>query len=647
MLTINGKNPETITIGGNAVESIAIQGEIVWQIGADITPYFFIRNEYQGANTISITKHADSQGNYPSTGASMEYSYDKDTWNPVSFSGDVCSIPIANYHDIVYLRSSDGFSEFRYTPAWYSLDCSGEFIAGGDIKTLLDYTDSTINTIPECAFYKMFAGSNTIQSVSTLHFYGITTIEQYGLQSMFYDSSLTTSFDLPDLVTLEMSAMSSCFEDCTALNTVPNMPYLSVLGGSAMSYCFSGCIQITSAPMMQHVASLGSGSLMAAFQNCTALTTGPDFHNLTHIGQSALFGAFEGSGLAVMPDFTSVNRIDLYGMRRTFAGCHSLTTGFEMPLLDTINQSVFEECFDACDALVTPPVLEGVRVVAQDGMKYMFKGCSALQEGMQLKDITTIYSGQGVGGMNHLYDSCTSLNKAWAPTPAVWNTDAMEDWLYGVAATGVVMKDNNLTIPLNSTSGVPTGWTTQSNTYNELAYIHNRNMASNPNWDLLIDTGIYFTQNTSWRIKYQWKGYTNGNVVAGRYPNNDSQDWRYFDHQAYHTYDIMGSRLEGGSLVNGVDYDITCSNNAIYDNINQTYIRQGTAQTIGSLIQGYTVGVDATSIWLKSFEVFDDNGNTVFNGVAAEVEGVYGLWDSVSNQLVTNPSMNLTGEPLT
>lgn len=644
-LTINGKNPETITIGGNAVESIAIQGEIVWAVGADITPYFFIRNEYQGANTISITKHADSQGNYPSTGASMEYSYDKDTWNPVSFSGDVCSIPIANYHDIVYLRSSDGFSEFRYTPAWYSLDCTNGFIAGGDIKTLIDYTDSTINTIPECAFYKMFTGSNTIQSVSTLHFYGITTVDQYGMQEMFYDTSLTTSFDLPDLVTLGMSAMKSCFENCPSLNTVPNMPYLTVLGDNSMTNCFTDCTSITNAPLLQRIASLGSGSLMNAFRNCSSLTTGPDFHNLTHIGQSALYSAFEGSGLAVMPDFTSVNRIDLYGMRRTFAGCHSLTTGFEMPLLDTINQSVFEECFDACDALVTPPVLEGVRVVAQDGMKYMFKGCSALQEGMQLKDITTIYSGQGVGGMNHLYDSCTSLNKAWAPTPSTWNTDAMENWLNDVAATGVVLKDNDLTIPLNSTSGVPTGWTTMSNTYTPLAYIHRTNLVGSDESNYFINTGISPTQNSSFRVKFMYKGIQTGGIFCGSQGTSDSNDWRFFRTGGSCYYDLGGGRWSGHNQLDQIDWDLTFGNNYIYDNINQVYWMQGVTQHPTFPMPDFIINLNP--LWWKSIEVFDDNGNTVFNGVAAEVEGVVGLWDNVSNQLITCVGSDVTGEPLT
>ena len=51
----------------------------------------------------------------------------------------------------------------------------------------------------------------------------------------------------------------------------------------------------------------------------------------------------------------------------------------------------------------------------------------------------------------------------YAPNVSTWVTSATvyTNWLYGVAATGIVHKPSGLTIPTDTTSGVPTGWTTQ------------------------------------------------------------------------------------------------------------------------------------------------------------------------------------------
>lgn len=86
-----------------------------------------------------------------------------------------------------------------------------------------------------------------------------------------------------------------------------------------------------------------------------------------------------------------------------------------------------------------------------------FRNCNNLTTCLDLSSITNITS----NSMKETYSGCSSLNLAIAPNINTWDTGYTNSWLSGVAASGVVMKPSTLTIPTDSTSGVPTGWTTQ------------------------------------------------------------------------------------------------------------------------------------------------------------------------------------------
>lgn len=94
------------------------------------------------------------------------------------------------------------------------------------------------------------------------------------------------------------------------------------------------------------------------------------------------------------------------------------------------------------------------------GMSGSFADCPSLTTTPDLRNITRAVN----GSTYYLFRNCTSLNTVIAPNLANWNEDGysynFQNWLYGVAPTGiVVINPNTINVPLNSPNGIPSGWT--------------------------------------------------------------------------------------------------------------------------------------------------------------------------------------------
>ena len=165
-----------------------------------------------------------------------------------------------------------------------------------------------------------------------------------------------------------------------------------------------------------------------------------------------------------------------------------------------------------------------------------------------------------------------------------------------------------------------------------------------------INTGIYPTTATTFRVKGLGKGLSAGYELVGFDLNDagEESDYRLF---CYSTsgeilgFDWYSERITNenwGGLTDGKGIDFTCSNYQVYDNINETVLLSGSPQS--NMQQGIPIYVNVASWWLKGLEIWE--GNTkVFDGVAAYDEnGNVGLYDSVSNALVTNENLTLVYE---
>lgn len=185
---------------------------------------------------------------------------------------------------------------------------------------------------------------------------------------------------------------------------------------------------------------------------------------------------------------------------------------------------------------------------------------------------------------------------------------------------------------------------TQQGNVHYVSYIHTTSMSWNLNNN--INTGIYASTDTEIRVRYMGKGY-NVDRIAGFAPNEgatDSTDFRLFYYQNG-ALDVMNQRktglLSGGIMVNNTVYDFTFGNNYVYNNLTSTEIYRGTTQS--TMNTGAPIRVDVGGLWLNEIEI-KKGGVVVFDGKAAEDNGIIGLYDEVSGQMAYNSNLTMAYE---
>ena len=134
-----------------------------------------------------------------------------------------------------------------------------------------------------------------------------------------------------------------------------------------------------------------------------------------------------------------------------FDGCASLTKAPVLPAT-TLAQYCYDSMFVNCQSLTEAPALP-VTTLALSCYGSMFRGCQSLTKAPVLPATTLAPNCYYM-----MFYQCYSLKevRVSATTTAQF---ALDNWLYGVSATGDFYCDPNATIfPKDSASGIPKGW---------------------------------------------------------------------------------------------------------------------------------------------------------------------------------------------
>jgi hypothetical protein len=239
----------------------------VVRVFPDPSDYFYIKNESLEENQVGLFLFStDVLENM-----NLEYSFDKVNWTRVISDIPYIYIPADSY---VYLRNTSG----TFSNQNGNVIAPHENISiGGDIRTLLDYTDvGGVLTIPQNGFYKLFAFQNdsTLTDISNLSFGGITTVGDYGMSDIFQGCSLlTTAPDLSSLTSVGTYGMSNMFRGCSLLTTAPDLSSLTSVGEYGMAYMFEDCSSLTTGSDLRHLTSVGEYGLAQIYDNCNNLTS--------------------------------------------------------------------------------------------------------------------------------------------------------------------------------------------------------------------------------------------------------------------------------------------------------------------------------------------------------------------------------------
>ena len=180
-----------------------------------------------------------------------------------------------------------------------------------------------------------------------------------------------------------------------------------------------------------------------------------------------------------------------------------------------------------------------------------------------------------------------------------------------------------------------------------LHYVCNENMEDSPALSDCVDSGVLLDNDMKFRMEVIDVGYTNGMVTVGNcLADSEGDSLRAFLLGSLYCDWGCSVHRKIASVGSGGDIDLTFDKTSCYDNINETYLwddndgNYNNANNLNCLIDVTAVKFRRLRIW-KPVNGVD---TLVFDGRAALVGGVYGIFDMVSGQLLTNPNITMTGE---
>lgn len=250
------------------------------------TPLMFT-NEYNGANTISLTRDG-----LQTTNISLDYSTDNgSTWTHWDSTDGNLSVPLSAGGSVLLKGDNQRFSDASLDARWH-FDSDYEFSVSGNLMSLLD--SSRMRTdVPSYAFSHLFMATkiNGVQS----GLLPATELSMYCYTYMFAGCQNLTTLPLDLLPATDLygsggdSEATNCyawmFTGCRNLTNCPNLPARDL-----SMYCykdmFMGCTSLVH-PMAELPAdSISNFAYESMFSGCTSLVCSPDIKATTYSGNA-------------------------------------------------------------------------------------------------------------------------------------------------------------------------------------------------------------------------------------------------------------------------------------------------------------------------------------------------------------------------
>ena len=420
----------TIRLGDRNIVKIKIGDSVIWQktTGPVVGPDYFYIESLGDGNTVSVKN--EGNGNTDNVTPTLEYSTDKNTWNTITFDWTngthTTELPVKlNTGEKMYFRNDTRKFSGSYD-AYITFSSSVSSNVGGDIRTLSNYLDVNSETKPQTyMFCSLFYNNKNIVDASNLRL-SYTSLATNCYSSMFGGcTSLTTAPTLP-ATTLANNCYSSMFRYCTSLTTAPELP-ATTLAENCYQSMFSGCTSLTAAPELP-ATTLTGNCYQSMFSGCTSLTAAPELPATTLAGNC------------------------YYEM---FKGCSKLTVTHTLPAT-TLASNCYQYMFQDCSKLTTAPALPATTLASQCYL-CMFKGCTSLTTAPTLPATTLAdYC------YYYMFQGCSSLTSVTIYATSTADS-SFNSWLSNVAASGTVYNNGGVSLPKDSPSGIPTGWTEVKN----------------------------------------------------------------------------------------------------------------------------------------------------------------------------------------
>lgn len=376
-------------------------------------------------NGLTFTASGEASIGLQKTGSpntiTLEYSKDGFSWYNYTV-GDY--IAFSDGEKLMFRagkQKNQRFSSTAFDYYTFTSNGLGTFAASGNIMSLLDRDYNT--PLSQSCFNKLFANCTDLSSAPELP---ATSLCFECYEAMFSGcTGLSSAPKLPAIVLAE-DCYNGMFWGCTGLTLAPELPATN-MKRSCYAMMFMDCIGLTKAPLLP-ATTLNERCYLSMFSGCTGLTAAPELPATT-LAEFCYCSMFSGcSGLSSAPKLpaTTLARGCYDGM---FASCTGLAAAPELPAT-TLASDCYNSMFYGCTSLTTAPLLPAI-VLLPDCYASMFKGCKNLNY----------------------------IKALFKTTPGNKYTG---NWLSGVSKTGTFVKASYATWDLTDPSGIPSGWTVQT-----------------------------------------------------------------------------------------------------------------------------------------------------------------------------------------
>lgn len=261
------------------------------------------------------------------------------------------------------------------------------------------YTVGDSISLPNVGDYVYFKAAQTNNSFASNDyaynsFFGTGKVGAYGNIEYLRDENAS-------LTSLSQWAYKSLFYNCSALTHAPELTPFESIPYCAYNYLFANCTSLSTGPLVIPALSIQQYGCIGMFEDCSALTAAPEI-SATYVNE----GAFS----------------------RMFNRCTSLVKApSHLYAASIAGRAGYDSMFRDCQSLTASPIIDLTNVSTVDCCKYMFYGCTNLQE-VKVPELTQ------------------------------WTSGTTNNWLSGVAATGEFICPEELP-DIRGASNIPEGWT--------------------------------------------------------------------------------------------------------------------------------------------------------------------------------------------
>ena len=216
---------------------------------------------------------------------------------------------------------------------------------------------------------------------------------------MLSGCSKLISLDLSSFDTSRVESMSGMFDGCSRLASL-DLSSFDTSNVTGMSRMFYGCSSLTSLDVSSFDTSNVTG-MSGMFDGCSSLAS-LDVSSFDTSGAVGMKGMFSGCSKLALLDVSSFDTSRVTDMSDMFHGCSSLSS-LDVSSFDTSNVWGMKGMFNGCSELVSLD-LSSFNTWLVSNLSDMFSGCSSLKS-LDLSSFDTSY----VLRMNDMFNGCSSL----------------------------------------------------------------------------------------------------------------------------------------------------------------------------------------------------------------------------------------------